>query len=182
MSGYEIQRWISQGISFFWAESFGQIYPELRRLAKSRWIVPSQTKAGTARNRQAFRITPAGKNALRAWLEQAASPERFRIEYLLKLFFGRDAGVDINLKHIDDVAKRYSERLTTFAQLRDLVIGENSTDDDLVYWLIVLRHGQMTSAARCQWAQDSVALIEAQQRGGNRAMLALFKKLERRES
>ena len=71
--------------------------------------------------------------------------------------------------------------LSAFAQLRDLLIRENAGEDNLVYWLIVLRHGQMTSAARCQWARDSVALIEAQQRGGNRAMLALFKKLQKRE-
>ncbi len=33
MSGYDIRQLISQSIGYFWSESYGQIYPGLKRLA-----------------------------------------------------------------------------------------------------------------------------------------------------
>lgn len=32
MNGYEIRKYIESTISFFWSESFGQIYPTLTKL------------------------------------------------------------------------------------------------------------------------------------------------------
>ena len=35
MSGYEIKNFVDHSTRFFWAASYGQIYPELRRLAEA---------------------------------------------------------------------------------------------------------------------------------------------------
>jgi len=35
-SGYEIKQAVDNSTGFFWAASYGQIYPELRKLAKVR--------------------------------------------------------------------------------------------------------------------------------------------------
>ena len=39
-SGYEIRKTIQQSVGFFWSESFGQIYPTLKRLNAEKLIVP----------------------------------------------------------------------------------------------------------------------------------------------
>ena len=44
-SGYEIKRAVDSSTRFFWAASYGQIYPELRRMAKA-GLVEGDTSAG----------------------------------------------------------------------------------------------------------------------------------------
>ncbi len=39
MSGYDIRQMISRSIGYFWSESYGQIYPGLKRLAAEGLVV-----------------------------------------------------------------------------------------------------------------------------------------------
>jgi PadR family transcriptional regulator AphA len=40
MSGYDIRRNLDESLSYFWSESYGQIYPSLKKLEASRLIAP----------------------------------------------------------------------------------------------------------------------------------------------
>jgi DNA-binding PadR family transcriptional regulator len=87
-NGYEIKSAVEVSTRFFWGASFGQIYPELRRL-EATGLVQSADDPQGARARRAYRLTRAGERALDAWLR---SPEErlfaYRDEGLLKFFFG----------------------------------------------------------------------------------------------
>jgi DNA-binding PadR family transcriptional regulator len=179
LSGYEIQRWIADTIGFFWTESFGQIYPELRRLEGEGLIARSRADGSGARARQRFRITAAGRKALRQWLEKPAAPEHRRIEYLLKLMFGRESSARANRAHIESVARAHAELRHLFATFRAALEKEDAESPDLVYWLIALRHGQWMSRARSGWAEEALSLLDAAERGGNRAVLALLRRIEK---
>jgi PadR family transcriptional regulator, regulatory protein AphA len=91
MSGYEIKSIVDKSTRFFWAASYGQIYPELRRLAAAGLIEGKASPQG-GRRRNVYRLTPAGRKELRAWLD--ADPEVFELrdEALLKLFFADATG------------------------------------------------------------------------------------------
>ena len=91
MSGYEIKSIVDKSTRFFWAASYGQIYPELRRLAAAGLIEGKASPQG-GRRRNVYRLTPAGRKELRAWLH--ADPELFELrdEALLKLFFADATG------------------------------------------------------------------------------------------
>ena len=86
MSGYEIKSLVDKSTRLFWAASYGQIYPELRRLAAAGLIEGKASPQG-GRKRNVYRLTPAGRKELRAWLR--LDPEVFEVrdEGLLKLFF-----------------------------------------------------------------------------------------------
>src|SRR5687767_64246 len=92
LSGYDIRKLIGLTVGHFWNESFGQLYPELRRLTKSGLITAVAASAKARRRRISYRITAEGRRALAAWLKRPAAPERIRNELLLKVFFGRAAG------------------------------------------------------------------------------------------
>src|SRR5436190_23157664 len=66
-SGYDIKRVVDRSIRHFWAASYGQIYPELKRLEDASWIAGDDAPRG-ARARRVYRITDAGTQALREWL------------------------------------------------------------------------------------------------------------------
>jgi DNA-binding PadR family transcriptional regulator len=85
-SGYEIKQLVDSSARFFWAASYGQIYPELKRLEKDGLIAGTDSANG-GRQRTTYQLTAAGKRAAREWI--AGSPEVFemRDEGLLELFF-----------------------------------------------------------------------------------------------
>jgi PadR family transcriptional regulator, regulatory protein AphA len=86
-TGYEIKSLVDISTRFFWAASYGQIYPELSRL-EERGLIAGERDAGDARRRKAYELTPAGESALHEWL---ASSDQLHLELrhegVLKLFF-----------------------------------------------------------------------------------------------
>src|SRR5207237_2111810 len=90
-SGYEIKQTIDKSTRFFWAASYGQIYPELRRLAAAGLIEGKASPKG-GRKRNVYRLTQAGRKQLRAWLDTDPQVYELRDEALLKLFFANATG------------------------------------------------------------------------------------------
>src|SRR2546423_11231079 len=71
-TGYDIKALVDKSTRHFWAASYGQIYPELRRLEEEGLIRGEDDPAG-GRQRRAYELTDAGEAALDEWL--AASGE-----------------------------------------------------------------------------------------------------------
>lgn len=85
-SGYEIKAAVDESTRFFWAASYGQIYPELKRLSKAGLLEGVDAPRGE-RKRTVYAITDAGMAALTDWLRQPPQTSEMREEGLLKLFF-----------------------------------------------------------------------------------------------
>jgi DNA-binding PadR family transcriptional regulator len=85
-SGYDIKSIVDRSTRFFWAASYGQIYPELRRLEAEGLIEGEDSPTG-GRRRRAFALTPAGHDALLEWLYGKTTTIELRDESLLRLFF-----------------------------------------------------------------------------------------------
>jgi PadR family transcriptional regulator, regulatory protein AphA len=89
-TGYEIKQLVDVSTRFFWAASYGQIYPELKRLEQAGLITGEDEPSG-GRQRRAYSLTRAGDEALDAWLRSDAEPlYELRDEALLKLFFSNE--------------------------------------------------------------------------------------------
>jgi PadR family transcriptional regulator, regulatory protein AphA len=86
LSGYEIKATVDRSTRFFWAASYGQIYPELRRLERDGLIEGEDAPSGR-RARRVYRLTPAGRAELETWLLGPESTFEVRDESLLRLFF-----------------------------------------------------------------------------------------------
>jgi DNA-binding PadR family transcriptional regulator len=85
-TGYEIKQVTDQSTRFFWGASYGQIYPELRRL-EAAGLVGSREEPRGRVPRRIFSLTKAGRSALDEWLEEPDESYEVRDEGLLKLFF-----------------------------------------------------------------------------------------------
>jgi PadR family transcriptional regulator, regulatory protein AphA len=86
-TGYEIKSLVDVSTRFFWAASYGQIYPELRRLEEA-GLVTAESGEGDPRGRRAYELTEAGEEALRAWLTSSEPLYlELRHEGWLKFFF-----------------------------------------------------------------------------------------------
>jgi DNA-binding PadR family transcriptional regulator len=85
-SGYEIKQLVDSSARFFWAASYGQIYPELKKLEKEGLIAGDDSSRG-GRQSTTFKLTPVGKRAAREWIGRPPEILETRDEALLKLFF-----------------------------------------------------------------------------------------------
>lgn len=86
-TGYDIKQVVDFSTRHFWAASYGQIYPELRRL-EEQGLVRGQPEPSGGRARTAYELTEAGRAALRDWLgSDELHTYELRDEGMLKLFF-----------------------------------------------------------------------------------------------
>ena len=113
-SGYEIKAMVDRTTRFFWAASYGQIYPELKRLSEAGLIAGSDSPTG-GRRRTVYEITADGEEELKAWLRQPPQTFEMREEGLLKLFF---AGALPPGEAVGIVRAMRAHRLAANAQLR----------------------------------------------------------------
>ncbi|MEA2399650.1 MAG: hypothetical protein QOK00_53 [Thermoleophilaceae bacterium] len=153
-SGYDIKTTVDQSTRFFWAASYGQIYPELRRLSEA-GLVEGEAEAGSGRRRMVYRLTTAGHEALAAWLEEEPQTFEMRDEALLKLFFA-SAAPGTAAASLD--AKRgYHE--AKVKQLRAI----EATGKPQGYAAVVLRFGIESSEWMADWCgREAERLREAE--------------------
>jgi DNA-binding PadR family transcriptional regulator len=83
MSGYDLTGRFTVSLANVWPAQHSQIYPELARLVQDGLIV--QTGEGP-RGRKVYSITPAGVDAITAWLRETEPDYTIRAESLLRIF------------------------------------------------------------------------------------------------
>ena len=90
-TGYDIKAFVDKTTRYFWAASYGQIYPELKRL-EGQGLVRGRSEPSGGRARTVYELTAAGAAALEHWLESdAETVYELRDEGMLKLFFSDSA-------------------------------------------------------------------------------------------
>jgi PadR family transcriptional regulator AphA len=152
MSGYEIKSLVDHSTRFFWATSYSQIYPELRRLADA-GLIAGEAKPQGGRKRNEYRLTPAGRKAFRAWLEREPEVFELRDEGLLKLFF---AGVTTGETAPATLEAKQGHHERVVERLRD--IEASGRPEGFAH--MVLRYGidcNEFMAAWCQRERDALA-------------------------
>ncbi|HTR75199.1 MAG TPA: PadR family transcriptional regulator [Solirubrobacterales bacterium] len=156
-SGYEIKAAVDGTTRFFWAASYGQIYPELKRLAEAGLVVGSDAPTG-GRRRTVYEITADGEEELKAWLRRSPETYEMREEGLLKLFF---AAALEPAEAAEILASMRAHRLAANAQLRQMrpMAEAKRADDSDDYPLLVLEGGLEFTEWFADWAGRVERLI-----------------------
>lgn len=115
-TGYSIKTMLDKSTRFFWAISYGQIYPELKRLAEAGLVDRRDTTEG-GRKRIEYTITPSGREALRAWLGRPPETFELRDEGLLKLFFAGAGEPEDGVRALAAIRQRRQELQAQLQQL-----------------------------------------------------------------
>jgi PadR family transcriptional regulator, regulatory protein AphA len=151
MSGYDLGKNLRESLNYFWAESNGQIYPTLKKLAAEGLIVAVATQAAGRRARHKYALTPAGRKRLKEWLAKPPQLQPPRNELLLKLFLGRSAPKGAIAEHVARFKRQYEEIQNMFEGLRASLQTEHAESPDLKYWMLCLEHGIRLRQAQIDW-------------------------------
>ena len=167
-SGYEIRKTIEGTVGFFWGESYGQLYPTLKRLTADGLITTRKPKSGT---RQEYSIAPAGRAALAQWLALPYRDDPPRDEFLLKLFFGHEAAPSVALAHLRDFQQKHREGLATLAQIEAVSRARSSNLPGFPFWILTLTYGIARMRAELEWSETAVAAIASLEAPGTATIL-----------
>jgi DNA-binding PadR family transcriptional regulator len=126
-TGYEIKSLVDVSTRFFWAASYGQIYPELERLEQA-GLVTGKREEGHPRRRKTYELTPAGEKALRDWLTSDAPLHlELRHEGLLKFFFADGLSPEEEVQQLRLMRAEHERHL---AQMRAIEPGARAAAEE----------------------------------------------------
>jgi DNA-binding PadR family transcriptional regulator len=148
-SGYEIKAVVDRSTRFFWAASYGQIYPELRRL-EGEGLVEGEDAPNGDRPRRIYRLTAEGQDALEEWLLGTETTIELRDESLMRLFFADALPREQALPLLEGRARGHEEILGALLAI-DARPGTDTPFVDLV-----LRWGIEFNEWGAQWCREQL--------------------------
>lgn len=158
LSGYEIKQKIDVSTRFFFAASYGQIYPELKQLEHS-GLVTGTAKARGQRARTEYELTDAGRERLDEWLRSPGVTLEMRDEGLLKLFFSE------RLSNAEITSRLDEMRLARHAALDRLHAIENTVAKQIGRSeQMTLDYGVALHEFAIAWYERSVAAFDPRDR------------------
>lgn len=112
-SAYELTQQAQRSLRYAWPKSESHLYAEPKKLVRLGYARVTEAPAGPVRTRQVYRITAAGRRALRRWLESDPAPPQLEFEAILRLFYADATDKDAVLAALahtrDDLQQRYAE-------------------------------------------------------------------------
>ena len=164
MSGYDIRQLIPRSIGHFWSESYGQIYPGLKRLAAAGLVEKKISRQKGKPDRHLYSLTAAGREQLQDWLKLPVEYEVPRSELLLKLFFGVHVPHSVSREHVTACMQVHQEALKVYGATAKALQRDEAGDPQLPYWLMTLNFGRHRSAAIVKWCRETLTGLERLER------------------
>ena len=153
-SGYDIKTVVDRSTRFFWAASYGQIYPELRRL-EDEGLVEGEDAPNGARGRRVYKLTNTGRKALEDWLGGQQTTIEYRDESLLRLFFGDALPRERALQLLEGRKRGHEQYLETLRAIE----ARPGEDPDFVD--LVLHWGIDFNEWGARWCQEQLERLRA---------------------
>lgn len=164
LTGYEIKKIVDTRLSFFWSESFGQIYPELKRLAAGGLIAvceePVSAEGKNGKQSIKYQITASGRYELQEWLKTPVEKETVRYELLLKLYFSNSSSSATMLEHVREFEINHRRQQQLFDKFEAQLKQNLDVHSNHSRILMVLSFGQKLWESYADWCGQTIALLE----------------------
>ena len=157
-SGYDIKKLLEDPEIFYWRESHGNVYPMLRKLEEN-GLLDKRDSYIKSKKRVIYQLNDAGRAVLLKWLVKPAELCRFRVEILMKIRFGKSAGVS----NMIDQVKRYlslseKELSETDRIISDITSEEKSLEND--FRLIASNYFKYLKESNKKWCLNTLEILQ----------------------
>ena len=157
-TGYDVKRISDYSTKFFWSASYGQIYPELRRLERAGLVTAEEAPRGAVQ-RRVYALTPDGERAAREWLTSDDGLElEYRNEGLLRLFLGRVLSRDEVLANLRRMREQHEWALARLREIEPMA-REGIEEGAIDYSYLALQFGIGLTSWVVEWCSDTEAKI-----------------------
>ena len=179
MSGYDIKKLVDAGLSHFWRENYGQIYPTLDQLVREGLATKKRATKSGSRERFAYAITASGKKVFRDWLSAPTDAPVVRNELQLKFFLSAGSptkAIRLIQRYQEQQQAQLAEYRRSEESLRAAIHKGSFADElneilaisartprlrkrQLNTFLMTLRHGIRVIEARLDWCDEAIASL-----------------------
>lgn len=153
-SGYDLLKLAEGSVGFFWSPAKTQLYAVLRKLVERGFATARRVRQDDRPDKELYRITRAGEEALRAGLADVHSAVD-RDPFQLKLFFGGYLPRETLVRLIEDRRDRQRAHLARLERIEK----EMDKEQDFFPYLTLL-HGKESARGRIRWANRALKLLE----------------------
>jgi PadR family transcriptional regulator AphA len=144
-SGYDLLKRVESSVGHIWSPAKSQLYAVLPRLVDSGLARRRLVRQATRPDKQLYRLTPAGKQAVRTWLENA--PPRSVDELMLKVFVAKLLPRASLRRQLEDFREEQVEQLEEYRAIeREIALKAQSR-----YGYLTLRYGLALMPVRLEW-------------------------------
>ncbi len=180
MSGYDLGQNVRASVGHIWSESYGQIYPNLKKLAASGLVSSKTEKQKGKPDRHIYSITQEGRDQLIEWLGIPPQAEIPRNEMLLKLFFGSLVPATLLIAYVEHMVVEHRALLESFTRIEHKEIAEHR-GPEAPFWHMAARFGQFEMEAHLRWAEETLAALRKLDKQQKKASAPKKEKLNARQ-
>ncbi len=158
-TGYDIRTWL-EGISSMWHESYGQIYPTLKRLTDEDLVTRSVTDGAKGSDKYVYYITEKGREALTDWLNEPVYFAPPRNEMLLRVYFAKHVGKEVLIAQL----LRYREVVQAShdwcTELEKKYVVDETPLVSSDHAFMTISHGLYVTRAQLEWCDDMLMRLQ----------------------
>jgi DNA-binding PadR family transcriptional regulator len=117
--GYELKLALEQTFGQAYpSPNIGQIYVTLKRLEQDGLVRSEDVEQTTRPNKRVYELTPAGREALRAWVNEPSDGPRVRDEFFIKLILAPMAGLADRMELMNTQRRHYLGIMRNLTELQ----------------------------------------------------------------
>ena len=166
MSGYDINKIFQERLNYVWSESYGQLYPMLKRMEQEELIEKCAGNQEGRIDRKVYQLTEKGLDEFREWHPRTIGYQITRKELLLKLIFGSKVQLKDNIAHVEHFREMIRESLKLHAVVESEYASRQG-DPDARFKYMATRYYWYEWQALLAWCDetlDALRKMENQQR------------------
>ena len=154
-SGYDLRKAAEGSVGYFWTPAKSRIYAILPRLVEAGLVRRRDVAQSGRPDKQLYRLTPKGEEALRHWVGQAdLEPETSRNTLLVKVFFG-------DLAEPEQMLEQIRQRRGEVEQLKAELEAIEARGRDDLYPHLTRLYGLEYAKAIIRWAKAAERELSA---------------------
>lgn len=159
-STYELAKQMRRDLHFIWPRAESNLYAEPKRLA-TLGLASAEAQPLGKRRRTVYAITPAGRAALREWLDVPAAAPRFESESLVKILFSNNGSREQLLRHLHDVRDHARTRWDELADVFRPYLQHAEPYPERTHINILAATAVLTTtSAEADWADWAIDQVE----------------------
>ena len=148
--GYELKLALEQTFGHAYpSPNIGQIYVTLKRLEQDGLVRSEDVEQTTRPNKRVYELTPAGRQALRAWVDEPSDGPRIRDEFFIKLILAPMAGLADRMSLMNTQRRHYLGIMRNLTELQAETDPADTTGRLLIEGAVLHLQADLDWLERC---------------------------------
>jgi DNA-binding PadR family transcriptional regulator len=130
--------------------NIGQVYVTLKRLEQDGLVCSQDVEQTTRPNKRVYELTPAGREALIAWIDEPSDGPRIRDEFFVKLILAPMAGLADRVALMNSQRRHYLGLMRKLTELQACTDPADTTARLLIEGAVLHLQADLDWLERCQ--------------------------------